>query len=626
VTYYQSEKAEFGTAYGERSYEDRIKAAYPFHPELFDLLYEFWSTVERFQRTRGVLRLMALVVATLWQVGDRSPLILPSSVPLDDPAVRSELLGYLEDAWDSIVGTDIDGADSIAARIDREAPNLGKYFAAEKVARTIFLGSAPMVRAPHRGLTQQRIRVGCALPGERPAVYNDALGRLARQANYLYAEEDRYWFGLSPSVGRLAQDRAAQYLQSRMDHIDGQICEHLRAKRNRGEFAGIHVTADPEDIPDDDRLRLVVLPPSHPHTVKAESSDAIDAARRILEIRSGGPRRYRNMLVFLAPDHGRLDDLRQRFADLLAWQSINEEREKLNLTAQEVRQAGERLDQARRACEQQLAQTYRFVLVPTQEATGPIQFTTLTLDGADASGEAVWRRLVNRGYASASYAPALLRRIVLEGPLQPEWEAGHISFRILWDAFASYVYLPRLASREVLAACAQRGPEGTAWEQEGFALADGYDEAAGRYLGLVCGPQSAVKPITPDTLLVNPSRATAQRDADAAAVSATLTQPSAVEITTAATGGSPDSGGTVSSPAKPRRFYGSVILHSDRLAREFGAVQQEVLSHLADAGAAVEVTLEISATAANGFDSKIVQIVSENANALRFRSHGFETE
>ena len=67
--YYRSQAAEFPTECREPAYERRLRAAYPIHPELFERLYRDWSTLERFQRTRGVLRLMALVAGALWRSG-----------------------------------------------------------------------------------------------------------------------------------------------------------------------------------------------------------------------------------------------------------------------------------------------------------------------------------------------------------------------------------------------------------------------------------------------------------------------------------------------------------------------------------------------------------------------------
>ncbi|HVU70240.1 MAG TPA: DUF499 domain-containing protein [Ktedonobacteraceae bacterium] len=125
-------------------YEERIKRAYPIHPELFDRLYNDWSALERFQRTRGVLRLVARIVQMLWQCNDQSPLILSSALPLNEAAVESELNKYLEDNWMLIIEKDIDGASALPRSIDgANASGIGKIHAGLRVARTIFGGSAP---------------------------------------------------------------------------------------------------------------------------------------------------------------------------------------------------------------------------------------------------------------------------------------------------------------------------------------------------------------------------------------------------------------------------------------------------------------------------------------------------
>jgi predicted AAA+ superfamily ATPase len=78
---YRSQSQEFPSECKESDYERRLKAAYPIHPELFDRLYSDWSTLDKFQRTRGVLRLMARVIHTLWERNDRSLMICPPTSP-----------------------------------------------------------------------------------------------------------------------------------------------------------------------------------------------------------------------------------------------------------------------------------------------------------------------------------------------------------------------------------------------------------------------------------------------------------------------------------------------------------------------------------------------------------------
>jgi hypothetical protein len=94
---YQGQPQEFPAECREGEFERWLKRAYPIHPELFDRLYNTWSVLDRFQRTRGVLRLMAKVIYSLWSRDDRNLLIMPASVPIDDPGVASELTKFLEE-------------------------------------------------------------------------------------------------------------------------------------------------------------------------------------------------------------------------------------------------------------------------------------------------------------------------------------------------------------------------------------------------------------------------------------------------------------------------------------------------------------------------------------------------
>ena len=113
VELYGSQQQEFPSECREADYERRIKMAYPIHPELFDRLYNDWSTLDKFQRTRGVLRLMAAVIHSLWERQDSNVLIMPGNVPVDDQLVQFELTRYLEDQWVPVIEKDVDGANSL---------------------------------------------------------------------------------------------------------------------------------------------------------------------------------------------------------------------------------------------------------------------------------------------------------------------------------------------------------------------------------------------------------------------------------------------------------------------------------------------------------------------------------
>jgi predicted AAA+ superfamily ATPase len=209
---YRTQHQEFPPECRDADYEKRLKAAYPIHPEIFDRLYTDWSTLVKFQRTRGVLRLMAAVIHSLWEKGDRNPLILPANISIDDPRVQFELTRYLSDNWVPVIEKDVDGPSSLPLRLDGEVPNLGKFAACRRVARAIYMGSAPLTQAAHRGLEDRRVKLGCVMPGESPAVFGDALRRLAGAATYLYQDGPRYWYRHSlpsPSWQRTAPSNSS---------------------------------------------------------------------------------------------------------------------------------------------------------------------------------------------------------------------------------------------------------------------------------------------------------------------------------------------------------------------------------------------------------------------------------
>ena len=167
---YRAQSNEFPSECKEASYQRRMQAAYPIHPELFDRLFADWSELERFQRTRGVLRLMAKIIHSLWLRNDPSLLITPAAIPIDDNDVAAELIRYLDDGWRAVIETDIDGPNSLPLTLDKKNSNLGRYSATRRVARTVYFGSAPSQEAANRGLDDRAIKLGCVQPGSvRPS-------------------------------------------------------------------------------------------------------------------------------------------------------------------------------------------------------------------------------------------------------------------------------------------------------------------------------------------------------------------------------------------------------------------------------------------------------------------------
>jgi hypothetical protein len=258
----------------------------------------------------------------------------------------------------------VDGPNSLPLKIDAEQPDLGKLSATRRVARTIYLGSAPTAAAAHRGIEDRHVKLGCVLPGESPAVFGDALRRLSGAATYLYRDDPRYWYSTQPTVTKLAEDRAEQ-LKRNPDKVTQEMDERLRADfRKTGDFARIHaLPRSSADVPDDLDARLVVLPADAPYS-REPGNAAETAGRAILESRGNTPRVYRNTLVFLAADKVRLQDLDEALRKFLAWESILAEKDALNLDPHQVRQAETQKQAADGAVTARLPEAYQWLLVP----------------------------------------------------------------------------------------------------------------------------------------------------------------------------------------------------------------------------------------------------------------------
>lgn len=629
--FYRTQQSEFPPECRESDYEQRIKMAYPIHPEIFDRLYTDWSTLVKFQRTRGVLRLMAAVIHSLWEKGDRNPLIMPGNVAIDDPRVQSELTRYLSDNWVPVIEKDVDGPSSLPLRLDSELPNLGKFSACRRVARAIYLGSAPTTAAAHKGIEDRRVKLGSAMPGESPAVFGDALRRMAAAATYLYQDGPHYWYSTQPTVTKLAEDRAAQFARD-PDRVAGELERRLRDDlKQMGDFHRVHtLPQSSQDVPDDFEARLVVLSADHPYSKEPECG-ALIAAKQILESRGSTPRIFRNSLVFLAADRTRLQDLDEALRRYLAWESILAERNQLDLSPFQVKQAETQRTSADGAVQARLPETYQWLLAPAQlNPQAPVEWERLRLTGQDALAVRASKKLRSEEQLMTTFASTLLRMELDKVPL---WRGNHVSMKQLAEDFARYPYLPRLRNSTVLADSIYDGLTLLTWEQDSFAWADSYDEAADRYRGLRATSFSMVIDVNSPGLLVRPDVAKKQIDAERAAVAAVegaKPEPKPGEPTGVSTGGGiADTGAPAPQPAPKlaKRFHGTVTLDSTRVGRDASRIADEVIAHLAGiVGATVTVTIEVDATIPNGVADNVVRTVTENSRTLKFTSHGFERE
>jgi hypothetical protein len=221
----------------------------------------------------------------------------------------------------------------------------------------------------------------------------------------------------------------------------------------------------------------------------------------------------------------------------------------------------------------------------------------------------------------------------------PLWRGDHVSVQQLGEDFAQYLYLPRLKNTDVLLEAIAGGVSNLLWRTETFAVAEGYDEATGRYLGLKYGQE--VRPMNDGQWVVVKPEA-AQRQIAAELVSPLVISPSpqptheegtstagGVDSTEDGTGGG--NGEPVLPPPSPpnpfTRYWATVDVDPSAMATRPAETGREIVQHLATiVGAKVTVTLEIQAEVPSGIPEDVRRVKNENSQTLKFRQYGFEEE
>ena len=618
----------------EARYFDRMLQSYPIHPEVFAQLYEEWTTIDGFQRTRGVLKLMAKVIFRLWQDDNKDLMILPGSLPLYDGSARNELIYYLGPGWDPVMDRDVDGERAETTMLETKETRFGSVQAARRVARTVFLSSAPSsvnMKPGTRGIDRARVLLGCLQPGQTSSLYSDALNRLADQLHYLSSSGDksqdatRYWFDTRANLRREMEERKQRF--DDRNEVRGRMAEVVK-KLAAGAtlFDGTHIFTPHSDVPDDSALRLVVLTPEQFYS-RDEPRLANDAVLDYVRNNGTKPRYRGNRLFFLAPDHGALARFRDCIRVVLAWKSIVEDVEAMRLVLDNLRtqQAKKELKDAEEVLPRVARECYKWLLYPSQEnPTGKPSVENFPLNtGGAALGPEIERVCLDNEWVINTWSPIHLRTKLKE----LYWKADKTAVKAgdFWEDTLRYLYLPRLKDRGVLQQAIVKGAGtkdffGTAYGQtgdkfEGFKLGDANvqlddtlllidPEAAARYaLKLMSAPlpSSFSAPVVHDAPAVN-------------VPGATVTSSSTVD------------GFTIPVVApQSRSFHGNVAVNAATAKLRLVAIADEIIAALAaDPNAEVSVTVEIQANFPGGVKDQTKRTVSENARTLGFKNADWE--
>ncbi len=330
--FYLEHKNDVPSEATKEIYKELIRKAYPFHPMLIDALYTRWGAHPDFQRTRGVLRMLASIVGDLWKKRDSSSytqhMIMPSHIRWDLDPMQGALTKYWGQEFQAVIGADVTGQQANAANIDDEkGGDYKKESISEGIASTILLGSFPTGQIQRSGFSQQDIKLATSKIGIHWNLVDSALIELENRCFYLHStsggREKRYWFGTKPTLNKLLVQYKREYEQN---NYFSEIVEEIK-----NDLANYHPTeetwhpiVDPQqDLPEQKALTLLILPPSVGFSTNDDDKQRVEEYIRQLSTKCGSRERlYRNTLIFLTPTSRGVTNLQEKFRERKALETI----------------------------------------------------------------------------------------------------------------------------------------------------------------------------------------------------------------------------------------------------------------------------------------------------------------
>jgi hypothetical protein len=280
---YRKHKEELPVKVKDSDYKRKMELAYPFHPEVIDILYEKWGTFRTFQRTRGVLRLLANIVEDLYN--------------------KEKSI----DEYESIVGSDISGHEAKSISLDKE--NKGWKHLAERISTTIFFFSFSGDRS-EKGATLERIKLSVMHKDTIPSMITEVLQKLDKNLWYLNEKGGMYRFSKIPNLNRMILDKKELY-----NILYKEEMKTILKKEVGNAFISFLWPKKSEDIPDNREIKLVVLSPE----------EKKDAPKEWLEKRGNTFRTHKNTLIFAVADAGGFGSFKDEIKTYMALQEISEE-------------------------------------------------------------------------------------------------------------------------------------------------------------------------------------------------------------------------------------------------------------------------------------------------------------
>ncbi len=445
------EHAQEITGFDADTAQQKFASSYPFHPNVLSVFERKWQTLQRFQRTRGVLRLLALWVAHAYQDEHRrstkEPLITLGTAPLDNLNFRTAMFEQLgENKLEVPVTTDILGkSDAHALRLDKEADaEIKKQQLHRKVATIIFFESNGGQSQSQAEATLPEIRAGIGGPDVNLANTDTVLESLSSSCFYLNWERNRYRFGLSPNLNQVLVERQGSVKEKEIADRVRQVIQTTfdKDKKDTDAYKEVdrkYFPARSNDVPSRAVLTLVVMGPEHQN----DQAKTHELTKSIVQSCGSSGRTFKSALIFAVPDS--MEQVFSAGRELLAWEDIDEDQETKNRFDEAQKgQLKRNLGNAKRNFNEQVFRTYRHVyLLDKTNELHHVDLGQITSSSGDSIVELIFRALVSTDFVTTGVSPSKLVK---------NWPGAIVgwSTQAVRDAFYSSPQLPRLLKVEAI--------------------------------------------------------------------------------------------------------------------------------------------------------------------------------
>lgn len=354
-------------------YRERFIKSFPFQPEVIDVLYKRWGSFPTFQRTRGVLRILALVVHSLKD--SNIPFIRLGDFDLKNDEIKMELIKHIGQEYNGIIAADITSSDAGAKKVDRSLGDAYSPFSfGTKSANVIFMSS--FSGGPERGAGINEIKLSCADPSTPSSIVAEAVSKL--RDNLFYISDVGLFFTNQPNLNRI--------LLTKMESIEDIKLEEkaLLTKSLTKEYFDIYIWPNnPKDISDTTRLKLVI-------------QTNRERCKEFLENCGERPRVYRNTLIFLCPSGSERINFDTFLKKKLAWHFIDKDKT-LRITDEQRKEVRDKIKKTEDEVKERIRSLYRLILLPSKDGFNEIDLGIPTY-GADVTiNKEVYERLRNDG-------------------------------------------------------------------------------------------------------------------------------------------------------------------------------------------------------------------------------------